>query len=273
MANAGAAGGGDFGAAASDAAVNNANRPAAARPSLIAAMRAVSPRGALQTFFSLLRPAAEPPSARCAAMARPPPPGCRAYASATKGSAAIKKTDTKKKAAAPPAPPIPALPAPADTAPELVNMGLLRTLDLEHRIRYDPDGRSVLFARKHPARLRAGAFVAVETAASVTQPTRSIVVGYIVAIRRRGGMGSNFVVRTTVLGTGVEIMFPIYSPLVTKIELLQPSEGFRRGKLHYLKDAAPRSLLGDMFKKMDQRVEEMKKKVVLADRSKMQLVK
>lgn len=152
-------------------------------------------------------------------------------------------------------------------------MGIRRTLDLEHRIRFDPDGRSMLFARRSAKALTPGSMVAVETAASVSNPTRSIIIGYIVAIRRKGGMGSNFVVRTTVMGTGVEVMFPVYSPLVTKIEVLQRSEEFQRSKLYYLKSAEPRSLASETFKRMDQRVEEFKKRYILADRSKINMVK
>lgn len=152
-------------------------------------------------------------------------------------------------------------------------MGILRTLDLEHRIRFDTDGRSLLFARRHPGAIRAGSMVAVETAASVSQPNRSIIIGYIVAIRRKGGMGSNFVVRTTIMGVGVEMMFPVYSPLVTKITVLQRSNDFQRSKLHYLKSAKAGSLASEMFKKMDQRVEDAKKKFILSDRTMINLVK
>jgi len=55
-------------------------------------------------------------------------------------------------------------------------------------------------------------------------------------IRRRGaGAGETFTVRKIASGVGVERIFPVQSPLVTKIDI--KSRGFvRRSRLYYLRD-------------------------------------
>lgn len=55
-------------------------------------------------------------------------------------------------------------------------------------------------------------------------------------IRRRGnGVGETFTVRKIASGVGVERIFPVQSPLVTKVDI--KSRGFvRRSRLYYLRD-------------------------------------
>lgn len=55
-------------------------------------------------------------------------------------------------------------------------------------------------------------------------------------IRRRGaGVGETFTVRKNSSGVGVERVFPVQSPLVTKVEI--KSRGYvRRARLYYLRD-------------------------------------
>jgi large subunit ribosomal protein L19 len=57
-----------------------------------------------------------------------------------------------------------------------------------------------------------------------------------VVIRRRGsGAGETFTVRKIASGVGVERIFPVQSPLVTKVDI--KSRGFvRRSRLYYLRD-------------------------------------
>jgi large subunit ribosomal protein L19 len=57
-----------------------------------------------------------------------------------------------------------------------------------------------------------------------------------VVIRRRGnGVSETFTVRKIASGVGVERIFPVQSPLVTKVEIR--SRGFvRRSRLYYLRD-------------------------------------
>ena len=57
--------------------------------------------------------------------------------------------------------------------------------------------------------------------------------GVVIRVRRSGA-GSSFTVRRVAYGVGVERTFPLYSPLVEKVELVQHGK-VRRAKLYYLR--------------------------------------
>ena len=57
--------------------------------------------------------------------------------------------------------------------------------------------------------------------------------GVVIAIKRRG-LQSTFTVRKVSFGYGVERIFPIYSPMIEKIERLKRGR-VRRAKLYYLR--------------------------------------
>jgi len=57
--------------------------------------------------------------------------------------------------------------------------------------------------------------------------------GVVIKVRR-GGVGANFTVRRVVYGIGVERTFPLYSPLVEKVEVVRHGK-VRRAKLYYLR--------------------------------------
>ena len=57
--------------------------------------------------------------------------------------------------------------------------------------------------------------------------------GVVIKVRR-GGAGASFTVRRVTYGVGVERTFPLYSPLVEKVEVMRHGK-VRRAKLYYLR--------------------------------------
>jgi len=57
--------------------------------------------------------------------------------------------------------------------------------------------------------------------------------GVIIGVRNSGA-GSSFTVRRVAYGVGVERTFPLYSPLVEKVEVVRHGK-VRRAKLYYLR--------------------------------------
>lgn len=57
----------------------------------------------------------------------------------------------------------------------------------------------------------------------------------IVIRRANGGLNESITVRKVSYGVGVERIFPLHSPKVTKIEVTRPGE-VRRARLYYIRD-------------------------------------
>ncbi len=57
--------------------------------------------------------------------------------------------------------------------------------------------------------------------------------GVVIKVRR-GGVGASFTVRRVTYGVGVERTFPLYSPLVGRVEVVRHGK-VRRAKLYYLR--------------------------------------
>ncbi len=57
--------------------------------------------------------------------------------------------------------------------------------------------------------------------------------GVVIKVRR-GGAGASFTVRRVAYGIGVERTFPLYSPLVERVEVVRQGK-VRRAKLYYLR--------------------------------------
>jgi large subunit ribosomal protein L19 len=63
--------------------------------------------------------------------------------------------------------------------------------------------------------------------------------GQILARKHGKEMGASIVVRKVSLGVGIERTFPLYSPLIEKIEVVKRGR-VRRAKLYYLREAKGR---------------------------------
>ncbi len=70
----------------------------------------------------------------------------------------------------------------------------------------------------------------------VTEGTRTRLQAYegVVIARKGGGLHESFTVRKISYGEGVERVFPIYSPMVEKVEVVRRGD-VRRAKLYYLR--------------------------------------
>jgi large subunit ribosomal protein L19 len=65
--------------------------------------------------------------------------------------------------------------------------------------------------------------------------------GLVIARKHGTEAGATFTVRKTASGVGVEKIFPLYSPMIDKIELVRRSK-VRRAKLYYIRDKAAREI-------------------------------
>ena len=70
----------------------------------------------------------------------------------------------------------------------------------------------------------------------VTEGTRTRLQAYegVVIGRKGGGINESFTVRKISYGEGVERVFPVYSPIVEKVEVVRRGK-VRRAKLYYLR--------------------------------------
>ena len=57
----------------------------------------------------------------------------------------------------------------------------------------------------------------------------------IVIAKKHGGINETFTVRRISYGVGVEKVFPLYSPVIEKVETVRKGK-VRRAKLYYLRD-------------------------------------
>ncbi len=76
----------------------------------------------------------------------------------------------------------------------------------------------------------------------VTEGQRERIQAYegVCIARKNAGLNSSFTVRKISFGEGVERVFPIFAPIVDKIEVIRKGR-VRRAKLYYLRDRRGRS--------------------------------
>jgi len=84
--------------------------------------------------------------------------------------------------------------------------------------------------------------------------------GLVIACKHGHEAGATFTVRRVASGVGMEKIFPLYSPMIDKIEVLREAK-VRRSKLYYIRDKAAREIRRRM------------RKVVTGRREKDELVK
>lgn len=115
--------------------------------------------------------------------------------------------------------------------------------------------------------LKAGDIVRVETKIQEGEKSRlQTFEGTVLGIRGSGPSAS-FTVRRDASGFGVERIFPLYSPLISEIEIVKRQK-VRRAKLTYLRQAGRRRVKEDELSMQRHLKEESDKKRLAADAKK-----
>jgi len=86
-----------------------------------------------------------------------------------------------------------------------------------------------------PPEFRVGDSVKVHVKVTEGEKDRIQVFQGMVIARKGGGVHSTFTVRKISDGVGVERVFPLYSPILNKIEVVRRGR-VRRAKLYYLRE-------------------------------------
>lgn len=81
--------------------------------------------------------------------------------------------------------------------------------------------------------------------------------GLVLARKHGKEIGGTFTVRRVIDGVGVERIFPLYSPMIDKIEILRRSK-VRQSKLYHIRDKAAKEIKREMstLRKMKEEGEE-----------------
>ncbi len=94
--------------------------------------------------------------------------------------------------------------------------------------------------------LRAGDTVKVGQIIQEKGKTRTQIFEGLVLARKHGSeAGATFTVRKVSQGVGVERIFPLYSPMIDKIEVVRRAK-VRRAKLFYIRDKAAKEISRQM---------------------------
>lgn len=94
--------------------------------------------------------------------------------------------------------------------------------------------------------LRAGATVKVHLKIEEKGKTRiQIFEGLVLAVKGGTSNSSMFTVRKTASGVGMEKIFPLYSPVIDKIEILRQADA-RRSKLYFIRNKVAREVARKM---------------------------
>lgn len=92
-------------------------------------------------------------------------------------------------------------------------------------------------------KIKSGATVRVwETVKDGDKTRESRFEGVVIARKHGTEAGASFTVRATLAGEGVEKLFPIYGPSISKVEILSSPKKVSRSKIYYIRDISRKEL-------------------------------
>src|SRR3989344_2075945 len=98
--------------------------------------------------------------------------------------------------------------------------------------------------------IRAGDTVRIHQKIREGDKTRTQVFeGLVIAVKHGKESGARFTVRKVASGVGVEKIFPLYSPVIEKIETIRRAK-VRRAKLYYIRRKAAKEIRNKMRKEL-----------------------
>jgi large subunit ribosomal protein L19 len=90
--------------------------------------------------------------------------------------------------------------------------------------------------------IKSGDLVKVHVKIQEKGKTRTqIFEGLVLSVKHGGEAGATFTVRKVANGVGVERIFPLYSPIIDKIEIVRRAK-VRRAKLYFLRDKTSKQI-------------------------------
>ena len=132
---------------------------------------------------------------------------------------------------------------------------------------------ATIAAKREMPEFEAGDTVRVHV--RVTEGTRTRLQAYegVVIARSGGGLQENFTVRKISYGEGVERVFPMYSPMVEKVEVVRRGK-VRRAKLYYLRGRMGKSArISEATNVRAKRLNEAAREVAASEKAEAQAAK
>lgn len=106
----------------------------------------------------------------------------------------------------------------------------------EQRQKLNADNRWAIFDKKSTDRVTAGSVLKVTYYQSKSETARpSTFTGVLIALRRHPSEPT-FSLRTVIDSIGVEQLFHVFSPLITKIEIVKRAIKIKSNKAYWLRD-------------------------------------
>lgn len=91
-------------------------------------------------------------------------------------------------------------------------------------------------------KIKPGAKVKVFTTggsvSSKGEGTVSTFEGLVIARKQGSGTGATFTVRTILAGVGVEKVFPIHAPTISKVQIISSPNKIHRAKLYFVRETS-----------------------------------